>query len=108
MRNLILPLVLAASLPLGGCEDGPHQVYSPAPAGAGDKWNDGNTAGAVDPAKAGFGGVTGGNNKQEICTGAQKAARWAQMFKEKIAPPRFVAGLDLAGGDTWQGLTVEQ
>ena len=108
MRNLILPLVLAATLPLSGCEDGPHQVYSPAPAGAGDKWNDGNTAGAVDPAKAGFGGVTGGTNKQEICTGAQKAARWAQMFKEKIAPPRFVAGLDLAGGDTWQGLTVEQ
>src|SRR5437867_1622348 len=99
---------IALVLALAGCEDGPRQIYSPTPSGARDFWNNANTPGYVDEAKAPFVVDVGGTNKQELCSGPEKAARWAQMVKEPITPGRKGAGLDLAGGDDWHGLTIEE
>lgn len=104
MRRVKIASLALASFALMGCEDGPNQVFSAAPAGAGDRWNNGNTAPSVDPTRAGFDGKFGGGSKQEICTGEQKAARWSKMVNEPIRPPRFAAGLDFAGGEKWPGL----
>jgi hypothetical protein len=101
-------LAFFAVLPLCACEDGPKQIYQPAPSGAGDVWNNGNSPSSVGTSGAGFGTQGGGTNRQEICNGAQKAARWAAMVREPIVPPRKAAGLDMAGGDDWHGLTVEE
>ncbi|MFO0661992.1 MAG: hypothetical protein U0165_19495 [Polyangiaceae bacterium] len=99
-------LSLAAVMCIAGCEDGPNNPYV-SDDSRGTASNDGNGKAAVDPGKQGFDSTSGGTTKQEICTGEQKAKRWAQMVLEPIRPPRFAAGLDLAGGDTWPGLTIE-
>jgi hypothetical protein len=105
MRKIFYCVIAAVSLV--GCEDGPDQVYNPSPAGAGDRWNNGKTPGAVDPAKNGFADNFGGTSKLEICSGAEKQQRWAKMVNEPLKPPRFLAGLDVAGGDQWPGLLFE-
>ncbi len=105
MQRVLVPLACVALL---ACEDGPTQIYNPSPPGAGDHWNDGRTPGSVDTAKQPFVTDVGGQNQMEICPGPQKAARWAQMVKEPILPPRQAAGIDLAGGDSWTGITIEQ
>ena len=89
MRSSGLALSLLLSLGMVGCQEGPTQVYQPAPTGAADNWNDGKTPAAADSAnaKAGYVIQDTGNNVNEICTGAQKAARWAVMVKELIQPP---------------------
>src|SRR4051794_8435504 len=107
MRSSLV-LSFVASLALAGCEDGPNQVYQSAPPGAGNQWNNGNTPGSTDNAEQPYVTNVGGNNAMEICTGPELAARWAVMVKEPIVPPRFGGGLDLAGGDSWAGITVEQ
>jgi hypothetical protein len=46
-----------------------------------------------------------------VCTAANKPQLIAQMLTQPIKPPRYVAGLDLAGDDAWSGLSqsaVEQ
>ncbi len=108
MRRSLVALGLLSAISVAGCEDGPTQTFKAAPNGAGDKWNDGNSPPVSDPGKQGFGVQGGGNNKQEICTAPQTHARWAVMVKQPIQPPRFGAGLDLAGGDDWHGLTIEE
>jgi len=92
------------------CEDGPGQTFTTAPAGAQNRWNDGKPpANANPPATQPFDqDFAGGGNKQEICTGEQRAKRWAAMVHEPIIPPTQAAGLDGAGGESWQGLTVQQ
>lgn len=89
-----------------GCEDGPTQTFKPAPGGA--DWNDGKGGGSTDPSKQGFGEDIGGRNKMEICTAPQKKAAWAKAFVQPIIPPRRGGGIDMAGDDTWKGLTVEE
>jgi hypothetical protein len=108
MRRSLVALTALSALWLTACEDGPTQTYTPSPDGANNNWNDGNTPGTSDPATQGYGQQNGGTNKQEICTGPQLAVKWASMFKAPIKPPRFVANLDLAGGDNWKGLTIDQ
>jgi hypothetical protein len=47
---------------------------------------------------------------ESVCTPANKAELLAQMLTQPIQPPRFAAGLDLAGDAAWSGLlqsTVE-
>ena len=102
-------MFVSSSLTLAGCEDGPVQQFKTAPKGAGSQWNEGQSAGSVDTsAQQGFGDETGGTNKQEICTGVQKALKWAAMMKQPMLTPSTGAGLDMTGGSTWQGLTIEQ
>jgi hypothetical protein len=104
----ILPLALAA-FGLTGCEDGPAQTYNPAPPGAGDLLNDGKTAGSVDPTKATFDlpDAASGTNKQILCDGPTTQKTWAAAFSKPVLPPQSAGGIDIAGGPSWQGLTIE-
>ena len=102
---LCLAAAIACGVSLSGCEDNPDQFYKQAPAGAGDRWNDGQTNPYADPhARNGFTENFNSTTKQEICSGPVKQKRWAEMVKAPIKPPRFIGGLDLAGGDAWTGL----
>ena len=102
---LSLPLL---SFALVACEDGPNQTYNPVPAGASGIFNNGNTDAAVDPGRAGFQVDAGGTNKVVLCDGPTKQKTWAGAFQKPILPPRQAAGLDVAGGETWKGLTIEE
>jgi hypothetical protein len=111
MRRSIFVLAAAAvsSFALLGCEDGPNQTYTPSPAGAATNWNNSGAPGATSGAQQGFGGGSiGGNNAEVICTGSEKAKRWATMVKEPVVPPRYAGGLDMAGGESWPGLTITE
>ncbi len=114
MRSIAALSALSAfaalsALSVLGCEDGPTQPYSAPPDGARNSWNNGNTPPVVDPAKQGFlTSGSSGTNKQEICSGPDKAKRWAAMVQEPIKPPRGGGGIDLAGDNTWKGLTIEE
>ena len=122
MRRLTILAVAAFSLSnLLGCEDGPKQTYEPSPPSAADTFNDGCTGvdstdpnkcprvvdtpskGTYDEPDGGF-----GNNAQEICTGPEKKDIWGKMIRLSVEPPRYAAGLDMAGDNTWKGLTIEQ
>jgi hypothetical protein len=113
MRRALLAIGLLATSALVACEDGPNdKPFTASPHSA--QWNNGRTAGApapagtADGATQGFVSQTGGTNRQDICTGDQKAVRWAALVKAPIIPPTSGAGIDLSGGPTWQGITVEQ
>src|SRR5262249_35735267 len=41
------------------------------------------------------------------CSPEQQAAALKQMLSAPVKAPRFYAGLDLAGGDQWAGLTID-
>lgn len=111
MRRSVATTVLFASVAvaaagfLAGCEDGPNQTYSPA---TGTLFNNGQTDASVNPGTypldAGYAGTTALN----VCTQDLERARWAKMLTEPIQPPRYFAGIDMAGGDNWAGITVEQ
>ena len=108
-RPLVALSLVALSCPgLTACEAGPVQPYSPAPIGAGDTWNDGKTPGTTDPGSQGFGQQGGGTTKQDICNAQQLAAARTIMFHAPIKPTRIIANLDLAGDDTWKGLTIDE
>lgn len=108
MRKIWLSFLATSCFAVSGCEDGPVQIYNKAPEGAGDRWNDGKTGGVADDgAKNGFGDDFNGTSRQELCSGAQKAERWAEMVKQPLIPPRHLGGLDVAGGDLWPGLLFE-
>ncbi len=105
--NRLVSLVLVA-VGLAACEDGPKQTYQPPPPGADTRWNDSSAPGTADPATQGFNGEVGGATKQDICPGPVKKQKWATAFTQPILPPRKAAGIDMAGSDSWTGLTVEQ
>lgn len=109
MRSrFLIALTLFAPWALAGCEDGPNQTYSPPPNGAANNWNNSGTPGHTDPAKQGYTGIeSSGTNMNDMCTAPEKAKRWAQMVQEPIIPPHGGGGIDLAGGDTWQGISIE-
>lgn len=110
MRKSVVTAIVSASVVAGaglltGCEDGPNQSYSPA---TGDLFNNGASHASNDPATGDYGANFGGRSRQEICTADEKRLRWAEIFKSKIEPPRFYAGIDMAGDDTWRGLSVDE
>lgn len=108
MRTIWMCLLATFCLTVSGCEDGPNQIYKKHPPGAGDRWNDGETGATWDEgARNGFGDDFNGTSRQEICSGAQKQKAWSQMVNEPLVPPRFIGGLDVAGGDLWPGLLFE-
>lgn len=103
------PMVsLLLLLSLTGCEDGPAQTFRPAPVGAGDRWNNGSSIPFVDNAYAEFIGPNGPPVPPTVCSPERKAIRWAALTQMPLSPPRQAAGVDLAGGDAWTGITVEQ
>jgi hypothetical protein len=89
---------------LAGCEDGPNQTYSPA---TGTLFNNGEPDASFDPPTSAYDAGYASVSRTAACTADIKRARWAKMLTENIVPPRNYAGVDMAGGDTWQGLTVE-
>jgi hypothetical protein len=110
MRKTLLFLVAATlGTTATGCEDNPDQFYKRAPAGAGDRWNNGKTPPTYDrDAKNGFTDQFNSSSKQDLCSGAEKHDRWAKMVREPLIPPRKLAGIDLAGGDDWRGLDFRE
>jgi hypothetical protein len=115
-RASLASLLLLAGLGAIGCEDGPTQPFSPAPAGAASTWN--NSHGSeVDPATKNFSSLQGGTNLNIICNGPQLASTWANMDAQPIVPPLGGGGIDMAGPGCslsgagmcgWQGLTIEE
>jgi hypothetical protein len=109
-------LALLAMIGATGCEDGPTQPFSPAPAAAASTWND--THGSqTDPATKDFSYLHGGTNANIICDGPTMTKTWANMDNQPILPPVGGGGLDMAGPDcalsgagscSWTGLTIEQ
>lgn len=130
MRQTLTGTVLRGTLLAGiavgflaGCEDGPTQTYKPAPDGAGNAWNDGNSSPSTDPSQQGFTGTLGGTNAIELCDAPTKKKVWSKAFSSPITPPVGGGNLVLSGqagqldykgnmlpntADTWVGLTVEQ
>lgn len=105
MRKIWFSVVTLCGLAISGCEDGPDQIYDPAAAGAGGRWNDGENPPTWDEgAKNGYGDSYDGTSKQELCSGPQKQKAWADMVNQPLKPPRMLAGIDVAGGDLWPGL----
>jgi hypothetical protein len=100
-------------LSLVACEDGPNQTYSPAPAGAGNNWNNGRSDPSVGHGPASFGSGFGSITPLELCTADKQRVTWAKLLTQPIVPgdpknnyhPTF-AGIDLAGPD-WGGITFE-
>jgi hypothetical protein len=106
---LIARTALAAGVALAGlgCEDGPAQTFAPAPSGAGDNWNNGNPPPAAADAGQGFNAGYPSTSKTLLCSTDLKRQRWAWMLTQPVQPPRFYAGLDMAGDDLWNGLTID-
>jgi hypothetical protein len=107
MAKFWLCLASAAFCCIGvaACEDNPDQFYKKAPAGAGDRWNNGNTPPVYDNgAKNGFTDQFNTSSKDEACSGSVKHQRWAELVTKDIIPPKLFGGLDLRGGENWTGL----
>ena len=110
MRRCVYLAIPILSLGLFACEDGPNQTYSPA---TGTLFNSGGALAQTGDAGAPIfldGGYESyaGSSKQEVCGGGELQQQWAKMVQMPIAPPRFYAGLDVAGGDKYPGLTIGQ
>ena len=106
MRRLVLltPLVSVVAI-FAGCEDGPNQTFSPT---NGTLFNSGDTPSQTDEAGAPLNGNYAGQNKSEICSGDELQRQWAAMVQEPIKPPRFMAGLDLAGGPKFPAIKIDE
>ena len=108
MRSLCAPFAVVAVLAFAtGCEDGPNQPYSPAPAGAGSVWSAPQSDAAVGPGAQNFDAGYPTTGATTLCSVDFKRQRWAWMLTQPITPPRFYAGIDLAGGDNWNGLSIQ-
>ncbi|MGH7295290.1 MAG: hypothetical protein ACRELB_10165, partial [Polyangiaceae bacterium] len=130
-----MALLPAIPLLIGGCEDGPNQTYSPAPAGAAGNWNGSNGSGGLGDGGSNtptgtqdYDASFGGTNANDLCTADQEKATWSRLFQEPIALPGLAAGIDAAGGynadcasgwtdpswkydptkESWTNCTVEQ
>jgi hypothetical protein len=108
MRSLCVPLCLVAALAfVAGCEDGPDQPYSPAPANAASTWTNPEVDAAVANGNQEFDAGYPTVGKTTLCSTDFKRQRWAWMLTQPVSPPRFYAGIDMAGGNLWKGLTIE-
>ncbi len=110
-----LTTLVAASILIAACEDGPTQTFNPSPNGAGDLWNDGKGNGTADPAAQGFGDTQTGQTLADICTAPQKKKVWGELFNDDIVPPLGILNInnpkgpqvDMSGGETWTGLKLQ-
>jgi len=111
MRKQLVMMVALSSAALCACEDGPTQVYKPAPSNAGQVWGDTSGSGYSENAGKDFNNVGGVSNPNELCTPIEKHARWAKMVTRPILPPSL-GGINILGGDdkttTFAGLTIDE
>jgi hypothetical protein len=108
MRRSVLTSVALLSVFLAGCEDGPNQTYSPAPAGAATSWNNaGPDASYNDPATQTYEAGGGGTNAVNVCNAAEQNVEWSKAFTAPIIPPFGVGGIDLSAGGTFTSVTIE-
>ncbi len=111
-RFAIFVTALAPFLAAAGCEDGPNQSYSPAPAGAASVWNgtasngDAGSPTYVGPGTQDFDASFGGTTANDTCTPTQAKAIWASLFQEPIAIPGAAGGIDMAGGPNGDGSSL--
>src|ERR1017187_6865679 len=100
MRSLCVPFCLVAMLAFAaGCEDGPNQTYSPAPGNAATAWTNPNADAAVPTGSQNFDAGYPTTGKTTLCSTDFKRQRWAWMLRQPVSPPRFYAGIDMAGVD---------
>jgi hypothetical protein len=99
------PVVALTALLSTGCEDGPNQTFSPAPANAGSIWNGPGGGGGLGDGGAFVGTSTqeydasfGGTNLNQLCTATTEKAVWSSLFSQAIAVPGVAGGIDIAGG----------
>ena len=92
-----------------GCEDGPDQPYSPAPANAAQNWNNaGPDASWNDPGEQGYDAGGGGTNAVNVCNAAQQTAAWATAFSAPVLPPfGGCGGVDPSAKGTFADVTIE-
>ena len=108
MRRSVFTVTLFASAAFLGCEDGPNQTFSPAPANAGAILNNGSPDASFDPGAQNFDASYPGKSLTEICSTDEKRAAWAKMLDQPIIPPRKYAGIDMGKSDLWEGLKIEE
>jgi hypothetical protein len=108
MRRSVLTSVALLSVFLAGCEDGPNQTFSPAPAGAASSWNSaGPDASYSDPGTQTYEAGGGGTNAVNVCNAAEQNVQWSKAFTAPIVPPFGVGGIDLSAGGTFGPVTIE-
>jgi hypothetical protein len=122
MRRSLVFLISLSSVGLTACEDGPYQPFTPAAPNAGSIWNNGQqppgAAPTTDPGTQGYSQTNvGGTNLEQLCTAPELHARLADAFNRNIIPPIGIPGiygvtsspgLDMSGGPSWKGLTIQQ
>jgi hypothetical protein len=107
-RSVLASVALLSAFLTTGCEDGPNQSFSPAPAGAAGNWNNaGPDASWNDPGSQAYDAGGGGTNAVNVCTAPQQNAAWSKAFQAPIMPPFQVAGIDLSAGGTFAPVTIE-
>jgi len=99
---------VAALVALPGCEDGPSQTFTAAPANAGNLWNNGNPNPSVADGGAKFDAQFGSVNALEHCTADQQRLVWANMLQQPMIPPLQYAGLNLAYDERFDGITLKE
>jgi hypothetical protein len=108
MRKPLVALTVLSCFGLAACEDGPTQTFTPAPPNAANLWDDGQTPGSAAPTPGSFQTQSGGTNAMQICNAATEMKTLNSAFNHAITPPTLIGLLDLSGGPTWPGLTIEQ
>src|SRR5262245_3074589 len=83
------------------------KVSEPEPTTPPPPINDGSATVAVAPPRTSTADSLETPATGALCTESQRRARWAAMDDADIVLPRRYAGLDLAGGDTWNMLTLD-
>ena len=107
-RYLATATLILGCAPLAGCEDGPNQPYSAAPANAAGNWNSaGPDAATSDPGMQGYDAGGGGTNAINVCTPAEQSAAWAKAFMAPIVPPFQMGGVDLSNGGTFKAVELQ-
>jgi hypothetical protein len=111
MRRSVLTSVALLSAFLAGCEDGPNQTYSPAPAGAAGNWNNaGPDASYTGNGTEGYDASSGGTNTINVCTAPEQTLAWTGpqgAFTKPIKPPFQFGGIDLSSGGTFAPVVLE-
>src|ERR1700749_2160475 len=85
-RTLSLFALAAGTFALTGCEDNPDQFFKTAPKGAGQLWNDGQTAPYSDAARNSFNDNFNQASKDELCAAPVKHDVWSKMVNQPIIP----------------------